>query len=77
VKKIIAKALSSVYRVAHRFWKASYLKFPTRVHKVDAKVISVGNITWGGTGKTPFTVKIAQWLTEEGKKVAVLTRGYG
>ncbi len=40
-------------------------------------VISIGNITVGGTGKTPVTVLIARMLMERGLKVAVLSRGYG
>jgi len=43
---------------------------------VPAKVISIGNITLGGTGKTPLTMVVAQELTKQGKKVAVLSRGY-
>ncbi|MBP9732827.1 MAG: tetraacyldisaccharide 4'-kinase [Candidatus Omnitrophica bacterium] len=46
-------------------------------HKLDARVISVGNITWGGTGKTPMVMLLAKSLAEAGQKVAVLTRGYG
>ena len=45
--------------------------------RLDAKVISVGNITWGGTGKTPLVMFLARNLAEAGQKVAVLTRGYG
>jgi len=45
--------------------------------KLDCVVISVGNITWGGTGKTPLVEMLAKSLTSEGKKVAVLLRGYG
>ncbi len=44
--------------------------------KLPIPVISVGNITAGGTGKTPFTLKLAQLLRAAGKKPAVLTRGY-
>jgi tetraacyldisaccharide 4'-kinase len=40
-------------------------------------VISVGNITLGGTGKTPMVSWIARFLMERGKRVAVLSRGYG
>ncbi len=39
-------------------------------------VISVGNITLGGTGKTPLVEFIARYLTDEGHEVAILTRGY-
>ena len=40
-------------------------------------VISVGNITVGGTGKTPFAIFLADYFLMNGKKPAVLTRGYG
>lgn len=40
------------------------------------KVISVGNITLGGTGKTPLVVLIAEYLRKQGRKVAVVSRGY-
>ncbi len=38
--------------------------------------VSVGNISWGGTGKTPVVDWLLQWLTERHEKGAVLTRGY-
>ncbi|OGU44003.1 MAG: tetraacyldisaccharide 4'-kinase [Ignavibacteria bacterium GWC2_56_12] len=40
-------------------------------------VICVGNISAGGTGKTPLVEEIAQWLIAEGRKVGILSRGYG
>lgn len=43
---------------------------------LNAKVISIGNITVGGTGKTPMVIAIADVLAKNGKKVAVLSRGY-
>ena len=43
----------------------------------SSKVISVGNLTVGGSGKTPVTELLARRLTEKGMRVAVLTRGYG
>ncbi len=45
--------------------------------KVKATVISVGNITVGGSGKTPIVMYLTKLLKNEGKKVAVLSRGYG
>ncbi|MFA5099395.1 MAG: tetraacyldisaccharide 4'-kinase [Candidatus Omnitrophota bacterium] len=43
---------------------------------LKASVISIGNITWGGTGKTPLVELLARFLQCKGRKVAVLTRGY-
>jgi len=39
-------------------------------------VISVGNITAGGTGKTPFVIALAEYLTQNGYRAAIITRGY-
>ena len=53
------------------------------VHQVDVPVISVGNLTTGGTGKTPFVIWLASFLrsiqgdSPHGKRVAILSRGYG
>jgi tetraacyldisaccharide 4'-kinase len=44
---------------------------------VAAKVVSVGNITIGGSGKTPMVIYLANLLKSKGKKVGVLSRGYG
>ena len=43
---------------------------------LGCQVISVGNVTAGGTGKTPVVEILARTLTEEGRKVAILSRGY-
>lgn len=45
-------------------------------HRLPIPVISVGNITMGGTGKTPMVVAIAQMLEEMGKRPAIISRGY-
>ncbi|MBN1517450.1 tetraacyldisaccharide 4'-kinase [Candidatus Sumerlaeota bacterium] len=44
--------------------------------RLDAPVICVGNLTVGGSGKTPATIALAQMLLEQGRKPAVLSRGY-
>jgi tetraacyldisaccharide 4'-kinase len=44
--------------------------------KLPCKVISIGNITVGGTGKTPLTIHVAETLKQSGHKVAVVSRGY-
>ena len=43
----------------------------------DVSVVSVGNLSVGGTGKTPMVLWLANMLTEKGKKVAIISRGYG
>lgn len=48
-----------------------------RIHRLPCPVISIGNITVGGTGKTPVTVLVAKELQRRGCRVAVLSRGYG
>ncbi len=45
--------------------------------RLPAKVISIGNITTGGTGKTPLVEFMARYLLEKNKKIAILSRGYG
>jgi len=44
--------------------------------RLDAKVLCVGNITAGGTGKTPMVIWLARQLRQRGKRLAILTRGY-
>ncbi|MFL5243219.1 MAG: tetraacyldisaccharide 4'-kinase [Gemmataceae bacterium] len=50
-------------------WKRSYA--------VSAPVISVGNLTLGGTGKTPCVEYVARFYRQRGLRVAILSRGYG
>lgn len=45
--------------------------------KLPRKTWSIGNLTMGGSGKTPFTLFLAQKLIEKGKKPAIILRGYG
>ncbi|MDH5641404.1 MAG: tetraacyldisaccharide 4'-kinase [Nitrospira sp.] len=44
--------------------------------RLPCRVVSVGNLTVGGTGKTPVVIALANWLRAEGRRVAVLSRGY-
>lgn len=57
-----------------RIWCYSRGIFRTR--RLPGTVISIGNLTVGGTGKTPLVLRVAERLAEEGKKTAILTRGY-
>jgi len=45
--------------------------------KLDVPVVSVGNLTMGGTGKTPCVLRLAELLRERGRAPGILTRGYG
>lgn len=47
------------------------------VHRCGVPVISVGNLTTGGTGKTPIVCFIAGWFESQGVRVAIVSRGYG
>jgi tetraacyldisaccharide 4'-kinase len=45
--------------------------------RLSCAVVSVGNLTVGGTGKTPAVELVARWLTEDGRRVVIVSRGYG
>jgi len=47
-----------------------------RIESVSRPVISIGNITMGGVGKTPLVIRVAQLVLEMGKKPVIVTRGY-
>jgi tetraacyldisaccharide 4'-kinase len=68
--------LSVPYEVFARLRAWSYRKGIARTRRLPGVVISVGNLTVGGTGKTPFVIWLAQCLLDRGKQVAVLSRGY-
>src|SRR5688572_10943435 len=46
-------------------------------YSLGARTISIGNLTTGGTGKTPLIAFLAEILAEKGEKVCILMRGYG
>ena len=69
--------LSRLYGAVMNRRNALYERGVFKSVSLGVPVISVGNITVGGTGKTPMVALIAERLFEKGEKVAVLTRGYG
>lgn len=69
--------LGLLYGAITRARLALYRRGALAVQRVDAPVISVGNITAGGTGKTPLVEWLARRVADEDKRVCVLTRGYG
>lgn len=68
--------LSFVYVFLLRLQAIAYEYKLLRSNSVPATVISVGNITWGGTGKTSMVMLLIEFLLSKGKKIAVLSRGY-
>jgi tetraacyldisaccharide 4'-kinase len=64
------------YGWAARFRALLYRRRWLPTYKLPRPVISVGNLTVGGTGKTPVVIFVAEWLSAKGKRVAVLSRGY-
>jgi len=54
-----------------------YDKNILKTAKLPAYVVSIGNLTTGGTGKTPITGEIANYYLKKGKKVGIISRGYG
>src|SRR5260370_14432621 len=69
--------LSGLSGVAMKARRALYRRGVFHVHKDGVPVISVGNITAGGTGKTPLVEWIARALGRRQKRLCILTRGYG
>ncbi len=69
--------LSSIYGKAMDVRNGLYDKGVFQTHDLGARTISVGNITTGGTGKTPLVAYVAEKLAERGETVCILTRGYG
>jgi tetraacyldisaccharide 4'-kinase len=68
--------LSLLYGAATRVRVWTYRKGWLKQKRLKATVISVGNLTVGGTGKTPMVIWLAEMFLAEGKRVAILSRGY-
>lgn len=69
--------LSGLYAAAIDARARMYRSGRFRSERVSRPVVSVGNLTFGGTGKTPFVLFLARRLRFEGKHPAILSRGYG
>ena len=68
--------VSTVYGAAQKLRAGCYRQMILPSRKLPCRVISVGNITVGGTGKTPMTIFLAQELKQAGYRVAIVSRGY-
>jgi tetraacyldisaccharide 4'-kinase len=68
--------LSKIFQVAVKTRRFLYNVRILRDHTLGVQVIAIGNLTVGGTGKTPVVEKFARELRDEGRNVAILSRGY-
>ncbi|NVN89325.1 MAG: tetraacyldisaccharide 4'-kinase [Desulfuromonadales bacterium] len=73
----ILTPFAAMYSLAQALRSQLYRSGALQTRKLPRPVISIGNITVGGTGKTPVTAFIARRLLSQGLRVAVLSRGYG
>lgn len=73
--RVLLRALAYLYEGIVVLRSASFEWRFSRVHALGCQVISVGNLTVGGTGKTPIVEKLARRLTDGGRRVAILSRG--
>ncbi len=70
------RILGGIYGKAADLRNALYEKGVFRSHQLPVPVISIGNITAGGTGKTPLVAFTAEALSDSGHRVCVVSRGY-
>ncbi len=71
------RALEIPYALAMRVRNWRYDTGRSEIRRVSVPVVSVGNLTMGGTGKTPMVAWIARWFRQRGVRVTVISRGYG
>lgn len=76
ILRVLLKGLSVIFAVIVQLRLALYRHRLLRPSTLGCQVISVGNLTVGGTGKTPVVEVFARTLQQQGRKVAVLSRGY-
>lgn len=74
--RLLLWPLSVLYGQVVRFRAALYAHGFLRRRRLNRPVISVGNLTVGGTGKTPMVIWLTERFLAEGKRVAILSRGY-
>ena len=77
ISNLVLPPLSVVYGAVTALRTAAYEKGLLKTTRLPVPVISIGNITVGGTGKTPLVEWVSRNIASEGRKVCILTRGYG
>jgi tetraacyldisaccharide 4'-kinase len=74
---VLLKPLSCLYGLISGVRRWGYQQGYLKSQQFDLPVIVVGNISVGGTGKTPLTLAIVDYLKQQGYKPAIVSRGYG
>lgn len=72
----LGRPLAPFYSGLMRLRAFLYQRGLFRRHQLAAKVVSIGNLTMGGTGKTPMVCYITAFLQKHGRKPAIISRGY-
>lgn len=73
---VLLLPLAGIFALAVRLRRLAYLRGWKTACVVNAPVIVVGNITAGGSGKTPLVIWLVNWLVEQGLQPGVISRGY-
>ncbi|MBH0202649.1 MAG: tetraacyldisaccharide 4'-kinase [Nitrospira sp.] len=68
--------IAGLYGLIIRFRLWCYQQGWLTITRLPCRVVSVGNLTVGGTGKTPIVILLTEWLLSKGQRVAILSRGY-
>jgi len=74
---MFGRPLSPAYGTLMKIRAWAYRNSYLTTKRLPCPVISVGNLSFGGTGKSPHVITIAKWLKEQGLCPAVVSRGYG
>lgn len=73
----LLRCLSLPYAIAVRARNAAYDWGWKKAYRAPLPVVSVGNLSVGGTGKSPMVAWLARWMRDRNLRVAILSRGYG
>jgi tetraacyldisaccharide 4'-kinase len=76
LKKILVTPLSWIWEFIYYSRRIFYDYGILKQRSFQVPIISIGNLTFGGTGKTPFTLWLSEYLYSKNKKVMILMRGY-
>jgi tetraacyldisaccharide 4'-kinase len=71
------RVLEWPYTAAVNWRNARYDSGRAEIERIEVPVVSVGNLTLGGTGKTPAIAWLATWFTSHGVRIGLVSRGYG